>query len=111
MRAIEAMLLTASTRLFGSSRRQNGRAKRDTVMASHDAAFEERAEEFAGAALLRHVVWSNEPDTESTSHIIPNKQCTGKDFVVPVAHLLFVELFLRYDSFEVIFSIPVAFGI
>ncbi|XP_065008957.1 allene oxide synthase 1, chloroplastic-like [Musa acuminata AAA Group] len=95
-------------------------------MASHDAAFEERAgeilfgyqpfatqdarvferaEEFAGAALLRHVVWSNDPDTESTSHIIPNKQCTGKDFVVPVAHLLFVELFLRYDSFEVIFSI------
>ncbi|URE06438.1 hypothetical protein MUK42_34070 [Musa troglodytarum] len=41
----------------------------------------------------------NEPDTESTS--TEKKQRTGKDFVVPVAQLLLVELFLRYDSFEV----------
>jgi hydroperoxide dehydratase len=30
-----------------------------------------------------------------------NKQCAGKDFVVLVARLLVVELFLRYDSFEI----------
>ncbi|RZR97893.1 hypothetical protein BHM03_00027147 [Ensete ventricosum] len=107
---------------------QYGRAKRDMVVASHDGRFEvhagevlfgyqpfatrdprvfERAEEFVadrfvgaeGEALLRHVLWSNGPETEGPT--TENKQCAGKDFVVMVARLLVVELFLRYDSFEI----------
>ncbi|KAF8022892.1 hypothetical protein BT93_F0413 [Corymbia citriodora subsp. variegata] len=107
---------------------QYGKAKRDLVIESHDAAYEvkegemmfgyqpfatkdprifERAEEFVadrfvgeeGEALLRHVLWSNGPETESPT--LGNKQCAGKDFVVLVSRLLLVELFLRYDSFEI----------
>ncbi|RZS08913.1 hypothetical protein BHM03_00039953 [Ensete ventricosum] len=133
MRAIEAMPLTASAayealRIEPPVPLQYGRAKRDMVVASHDAAFQvragdmlfgyqpfatrdprvfERAEEFVadrfvgagGAPLLRHVVWSNGPETEAPT--TENKQCAGKDFVVMVARLLLVELFLRYDSFEI----------
>uniref|UniRef100_A0A5B6Z867 Putative allene oxide synthase n=1 Tax=Davidia involucrata TaxID=16924 RepID=A0A5B6Z867_DAVIN len=108
---------------------QYGKAKRDMVIESHDAAFEvkegemlfgfqpfatkdpkifERAEEFLadrfvgeeGEKLLRHVLWSNGPETESPT--IGNKQCVGKDFVVLVSRLLVVELFLHYDSFDVV---------
>ncbi|KAI8549759.1 hypothetical protein RHMOL_Rhmol06G0050200 [Rhododendron molle] len=107
---------------------QFGRAKRDMVIESHDAAFEvregeilfgfqpfatkdpkifERSEEFVpgrfvgeeGEGLLRHVLWSNGPETESPT--AGNKQCAGKDFVVLVSRLLLVEFFLRYDSFEI----------
>lgn len=107
---------------------QFGKAKRDFVVESHVASFEvkegemvfgyqpfatrdpeifERAEEFVaerfvgeeGEALLRHVVWSNGPETESPT--VGNKQCAGKDFVVLVARLLVVEIFLRYDSFDI----------
>ncbi|KAG5543319.1 hypothetical protein RHGRI_016148 [Rhododendron griersonianum] len=107
---------------------QFGRAKRDMVIESHDAAFEvregemlfgfqpfatkdpkifERSEEFVpgrfvgeeGEGLLRHVLWSNGPETESPT--AGNKQCAGKDFVVLVSRLLVVEFFLRYDSFEI----------
>lgn len=106
---------------------QYGRAKRDLVIESHDNAFEvkegellfgyqpfatkdpkifERAEEFVGdrfvgegEKLLRHVLWSNGPETESPT--VENKQCAGKDFVTLVSRLLVVELFLRYDSFEI----------
>ncbi|KAG6482714.1 allene oxide synthase 1, chloroplastic-like [Zingiber officinale] len=107
---------------------QYGRAKRDMEVASHDARFPvragevlvgyqplatrdprvfERAEEFVaerfmgaeGEALLRHVVWSNGPETETST--AENKQCAGKEFVVTVARLLVAELFLRYDSFEI----------
>lgn len=106
---------------------QYGRAKRDIVVESHDSAFEvkegelmfgfqpfatkdpkifERAEEFVpdrfvgeGEKLLKHVLWSNGPETESPT--VGNKQCAGKDFVVLVSRLLVVELFLRYDSFEI----------
>ncbi|CAL9090237.1 unnamed protein product [Musa textilis] len=133
MRAIEAMPLTASAayealRIEPPVPMQYGRAKRDMVVTSHDAAFEVRAgemlfgyqpfatkdarvfdrpQEFVadrfvgaeGASLLRYVVWSNGPETESPS--TENKQCAGKDFVVLMARLLLVELFLRYDSFEV----------
>ncbi|CAL9066818.1 unnamed protein product [Musa banksii] len=133
MRAIEAMPLTASAayealRIEPPVPLQYGRAKRDMVVANHDAAFQvragemlfgyqpfatrdprvfERAEEFVadrfvgegGAPLLRHVVWSNGPETEAPT--AENKQCAGKDFVVMVARLLLVELFLRYDSFEI----------
>jgi hydroperoxide dehydratase len=106
---------------------QYGRAKRDLIIESHDAAFKvkegemifgyqpfatkdpkifERAEEFVpgrfvgeGERLLKHVLWSNGPETETPT--VMNKQCAGKDFVVLVSRLLVVELFLRYDSFEI----------
>ncbi|KAF8377475.1 hypothetical protein HHK36_030854 [Tetracentron sinense] len=106
---------------------QYGRAKRDLVIESHDSAFEvkegelmfgfqpfatkdakifERGEEFVadrfigdGEKLLKHVLWSNGPETESPT--VDNKQCAGKDFVVLVSRLLVVEMFLRYDSLEI----------
>lgn len=107
---------------------QYGRAKTDLIIESHDAAFEvkegqmlfgyqpfatkdprifERADEFvpdrfvgeAGEEKLKHVLWSNGPETQSPT--VHNKQCAGKDFVVLVSRLLIVELFLRYDSFEI----------
>ncbi|KAI4316772.1 hypothetical protein L6164_024717 [Bauhinia variegata] len=106
---------------------QYGRAKRDLLVESHENAFEikegellfgfqplatkdpkifERPEEFVadrflgeGEKLLKHVVWSNGPETESPS--IGNKQCVGKDFVTLISRLLVVELFLRYDSFDI----------
>jgi hydroperoxide dehydratase len=106
---------------------QYGRAKRDLIIESHDAAFKvkegemifgyqpfatkdpkifDRAEEFVpdrfvgeGERLLNHVLWSNGPETEAST--VGNKQCAGKDFVSLVSRLLVVELFLRYDSFEI----------
>ncbi|KAK7321723.1 hypothetical protein VNO77_32613 [Canavalia gladiata] len=107
---------------------QFGKAKRDMVIESHEHAFQvkegemlfgfqpfatkdpkifDRAEEFVGdrfvgeegEKLLKHVLWSNGPETESPS--VGNKQCAGKDFVMLVSRLLLVELFLRYDSFEI----------
>lgn len=107
---------------------QYAKAKRDFTLESHDAAFEikegemlygfqpfatkdpkifERAEEFVpdrfvgeeGEKLLKHVVWSNGPENERPT--VNNKQCAGKDFVVLVSRLLLVELFRRYDSFDI----------
>ncbi|KAJ7007286.1 cytochrome P450 allene oxide synthase [Populus alba x Populus x berolinensis] len=106
---------------------QFGRAKRDLIIESHDAAFEVKegemlfgfqpfatkdpkiftqAEEFVadrfigeGEKMLEHVLWSNGPETEEPT--LGNKQCAGKDFVVLVSRLFVVELFLRYDSFEI----------
>ncbi|CAO2815570.1 unnamed protein product [Amaranthus hypochondriacus] len=107
---------------------QYGRAKKDLIIESHDAAFQvkqgemlfgyqpfatkdpkifDRAEEFVperflgeeGEKMLKHVLWSNGPENESPT--VHNKQCAGKDFVVLVSRLLVVELFLRYDSFEI----------
>ncbi|KAL5558119.1 hypothetical protein UlMin_034330 [Ulmus minor] len=107
---------------------QYGRAKKDLVIESHDAAFEvkegemifgyqpfatkdpkifKRSEEFVadrfvgeeGESLLKHVLWSNGPESENPT--VGNKQCAGKDFVVLVSRLLLVELFARYDSFEI----------
>ncbi|KAL2318643.1 hypothetical protein Fmac_032519 [Flemingia macrophylla] len=107
---------------------QYGKAKRDFTLESHDHAFHvkegemlfgyqpfatkdprifDRAEEFVGdrflgedgERLLKHVLWSNGPETESPS--LSNKQCAGKDFVTLVSRLLVVEFFLRYDSFEI----------
>eukprot|EP00262_Sarcandra_glabra_P014794 TRINITY_DN43_c0_g1_i1.p1 TRINITY_DN43_c0_g1~~TRINITY_DN43_c0_g1_i1.p1 ORF type:complete len:516 (-),score=20.56 TRINITY_DN43_c0_g1_i1:237-1784(-) len=106
---------------------QYGKAKKDLVIQSHDAAFEvkegemifgyqpfatkdgrifEKSEEFLGnrfvgegEKLLKHVLWSNGPETESPT--VNNKQCAGKDFVVLFSRLLVVELFLRYDSFDI----------
>ncbi|KAK7291151.1 hypothetical protein RIF29_06066 [Crotalaria pallida] len=107
---------------------QFAKAKRDLVIESHEHAFEvkegemlfgyqpfatkdpkifERAEEFVGdrfvgeegEKLLKHVLWSNGPETENPS--VGNKQCAGKDFVMLFSRLMVVELFLRYDSFEI----------
>ncbi|XP_027092216.1 allene oxide synthase 1, chloroplastic [Coffea arabica] len=107
---------------------QYGRAKTNFTIESHDSAFEvkagemlfgyqpfatrdpkifERSEEFVadrfvgekGEKLLKHVLWSNGPETESPD--VNNKQCAGKDFVVLVSRLLLVEFFRRYDSFEI----------
>ncbi|QCD98909.1 allene oxide synthase 1, chloroplastic [Vigna unguiculata] len=107
---------------------QFGRAKRDLLIESHDHAFQvkegdllfgyqpfatkdprifDRAEEFVGdrfvgeegEKLLKHVLWSNGPETESPT--VGNKQCAGKDFVTLVSRLLVVEFFLRYDSFDI----------
>ncbi|CAA2982935.1 allene oxide synthase 1, chloroplastic-like [Olea europaea var. sylvestris] len=107
---------------------QYAKAKRDFIIESHDAAFRikegeilfgfqpfatkdsrifDRSEEFLadrfvgenGEKLLKHVVWSNGPETERST--INNKQCVGKDFVVLVSRLLLVEMFLRYDSFDI----------
>ncbi|KAF7817543.1 allene oxide synthase 1, chloroplastic [Senna tora] len=106
---------------------QYGKAKRDMVIESHEKRFRvkegemlfgyqpfatkdpkvfERAEEFVGdrfvgegEKLLKHVLWSNGRENESPS--VDNKQCVGKDFVMLVSRLLVVELFLRYDSFDI----------
>uniref|UniRef100_A0A5B6Z8U6 Putative allene oxide synthase n=1 Tax=Davidia involucrata TaxID=16924 RepID=A0A5B6Z8U6_DAVIN len=106
---------------------QYGKAKSDLVIESHDAAFKikegemlfgyqpfatkdskifEKADEFVadrfvgeeGEKLLKYVLWSNGPETESTT--VGNKQCAGKDFVVFASRLFVAEWFLRYDSFE-----------
>ncbi|KAL8492341.1 hypothetical protein ACS0TY_023815 [Phlomoides rotata] len=107
---------------------QYARAKRSFQIESHDAAFQikegemmygfqpfatkdpkifDRAEEFVpdrffgeeGERLLKHVVWSNGP--ENGGPTVNNKQCAGKDFVVLASRLLLVELFRRYDSFDI----------
>ncbi|KAK8944735.1 hypothetical protein KSP39_PZI008571 [Platanthera zijinensis] len=134
MRAIEEQMPLVKSVVYEALRidppvpMQYGRAKRDLIIRSHDAAFEvkrgemlfgyqpfatrdsrifDRPEEFVGDRffgedrdeLLRYVLWSNGPETEGPTP--ENKQCAGKDFVVLVARLLVVELFLRYDSFEI----------
>ncbi|XVE69968.1 hypothetical protein DITRI_Ditri10aG0033600 [Diplodiscus trichospermus] len=107
---------------------QYGKAKKNLLIESHDAVFEvkegemlfgfqplatkdpkifERSEEFVpdrfmgedGEKLLKHVLWSNGPETENPT--LENKQCAGKDFVVLASRLFVVELFRRYDSFEI----------
>ncbi|KAI7746532.1 hypothetical protein M8C21_000010, partial [Ambrosia artemisiifolia] len=106
---------------------QYGKAKRDLTIESHDAVFKvkegemlfgyqpfatkdpkvfDRPEEFvpdrfvgAGEELLKYVTWSNGPETEGPT--VANKQCAGKDFVVLITRLFVVELFRRYDSFDI----------
>ncbi|KAI3773862.1 hypothetical protein L1987_48401 [Smallanthus sonchifolius] len=106
---------------------QYGKAKRDMTIESHDAVFKvkegemlfgyqpfatkdprvfDRAEEFVPdrfvgdeEELLKYVTWSNGPETEGPT--VGNKQCAGKDFVVLITRLFVVELFRRYDSFDI----------
>ncbi|XP_043714413.1 allene oxide synthase 1, chloroplastic [Telopea speciosissima] len=133
MKAMEQMPLMKSVvyetlRIEPPVAMQYGKAKKDLVIESHDAAFKvkegemlfgfqpfatkdpkifDRAEEFVperfigdeGEKLLNHVLWSNGPETENPT--LENKQCAGKNFVVLVARLLVVELFMQYDSFEI----------
>ncbi|KAK7310371.1 hypothetical protein RJT34_07845 [Clitoria ternatea] len=114
---------------------QYARTREDLVVRSHDASFEvkkgemlfgyqtfatkdprvfEDAEVFVpgrfigeGEKLLKHVFWSNGPETEDPSPT--NKQCPGKNLVVLLCRLFLVELFLRYDTFEIEVA-PSAFG-
>ncbi|PKA63656.1 Allene oxide synthase, chloroplastic [Apostasia shenzhenica] len=106
---------------------QYARAKKDFIVESHDGRYlikegemvfgfqpmatrdewvferggEFVPERFVGEdnrrQLLRHVLWSNGPETEAPA--LGNKQCAGKDMVVTVGRLLVVVIFLRYDSF------------
>ncbi|KAM7269288.1 hypothetical protein ACFE04_024785 [Oxalis oulophora] len=133
MSAMEQMPLTKSViyealRIDPPVSLQYGRAKKDLLIESHDAAFKvkkgemlfgyqpfatrdpkifERGQEFIpdrfigenGEKLLKHVAWSNGPETEQPT--VHNKQCAGKDFVVMISRLLIIELFMRYDSFDV----------
>nr|P48417.1 RecName: Full=Allene oxide synthase, chloroplastic; AltName: Full=Cytochrome P450 74A; AltName: Full=Hydroperoxide dehydrase; Flags: Precursor [Linum usitatissimum]AAA03353.1 allene oxide synthase [Linum usitatissimum] len=106
---------------------QYGKAKKDFILESHEAAYQvkegemlfgyqpfatkdpkifDRPEEFVadrfvgeGVKLMEYVMWSNGPETETPS--VANKQCAGKDFVVMAARLFVVELFKRYDSFDI----------
>ncbi|XVF68196.1 hypothetical protein PTKIN_Ptkin10aG0185200 [Pterospermum kingtungense] len=106
---------------------QYGKAKTDLVVQSHDAAYEikkgemifgyqtfatkdgrvfKKPEEFLGdrfvgegEKLLKYVYWSNGRETEDVT--AENKQCAGKELVVLWCRVLLVELFLRYDTFEV----------
>lgn len=128
--AIEKMPLTKSAvyealRIEPPVMFQYGKAKKDLIIESHEAAFEvkkgemlfgfqpfatkdskifENAEEYIpnrflgeGEKLLKYVLWSNGPENESPT--VANKQCPGKDFVVLIGRLLLVEFFLRYDTF------------
>lgn len=107
---------------------QYGKAKKDLTIESHDAVFKvkegemlfgyqpfatkdpkvfDRPEEFVpdrfvgeeGEKLLKYVTWSNGPETASPT--VGDKQCAGKDFVVLITRLFVVELFRRYDSFDI----------
>ncbi|KAF3778319.1 Allene oxide synthase [Nymphaea thermarum] len=107
---------------------QYGKAKRDMVLESHTGAFRIRAgdmlcgyqpfatrdarifddpesfvaDRFVGPdkdRLLRHVLWSNGRETDEPTE--SNKQCAGKDLMVLLARLLLVEIFLRYESFDI----------
>nr|ADZ24000.1 allene oxide synthase [Artemisia annua] len=106
---------------------QYGKAKKDMTIESHDAVFKvkegemlfgyqpfatkdpkifDRPEESVpdrfvgeGEKLLKYVTWSNGPETETPT--AGNKQCAGKDFVVLITRLFVIELFRRYDSFDI----------
>ncbi|XP_030444352.2 allene oxide synthase 3-like, partial [Syzygium oleosum] len=105
---------------------QYGKARQDMVVRSHDAAFEikkgemvfgyqpfvtkdprvfDDPEEFVGdrfvgegEKLLRYVYWSNGREIDDPT--VGNKQCAGKDLVLLVYRVTLVELFLRYDTFD-----------
>ena len=109
---------------------QYGKVKEDTVVHSHDAAFQikkgemifgyqpfatkdpkvfDDPDEFVahrfigdGEKLLKYVYWSN--GRESDDPTVENKQCPGKDLVVLLSRVMLVELFLRYDTFDIEYS-------
>ena len=106
---------------------QYGKAKEDTVVHSHDAAFQikkgemifgfqpfatkdpkvfENPEEFVadrfvgnGGRLLKYVYWSNGREFDNPT--VENKQCPGKDLVLLLSRVILVEFFLRYDTFDI----------
>ena len=107
---------------------QFGRAKKDFLLTSHDAAFEVKRgellcgyqkltmrdpkvfydpetldpERFVGEKrqeLLKYLYWSNGPQTGEPSPL--NKQCPGQETVVLTTCLLVAHLFQRYDYFKI----------
>ncbi|KAG8044453.1 hypothetical protein GUJ93_ZPchr0121g64 [Zizania palustris] len=108
---------------------QYGRARRDIVVESHDAAYEvrkgemvfgyqplatrdERVFDRAGEFIPdRFVVGADDGSSRLLEHVVwsngpepgtpaeGNKQCPGKDMVVAVGRMMVAELFRRYDTF------------
>ncbi|KAJ1278556.1 hypothetical protein BS78_04G088700 [Paspalum vaginatum] len=108
---------------------QYGRARRDTVVESHDAAYEVRKGEMLfgyqplatqdervfprGREFVpdRFAACSGDERRRLLEHVVwsngpetgaaaeGNKQCPGKDTVVAVGRLMVAELFRRYDTF------------
>ncbi|KAE8735133.1 mediator of RNA polymerase II transcription subunit 18-like [Hibiscus syriacus] len=76
---------------------QYGKAKKDLLIESHDAVYEiqgrGRRETVKVPALVER--------TRDGAYNDGDKQCASKDFVVLVSRLLVVELFTRYDTFEI----------
>ncbi|XP_030525045.2 allene oxide synthase 3-like [Rhodamnia argentea] len=131
--ALDNMSLTKSSVVYEALRIdppvqfQYGKAKRDMVVRSHDAAFEikkgeilfgyqpfatkdpkvfDDPEDFVGhrfvaegEKLLKYVYWSNGREIDDPT--VANKQCAGKDLVLLTCRVILVELFLRYDAFDV----------
>nr|GMD09885.1 allene oxide synthase 3-like [Ipomoea batatas] len=52
-----------------------------------------------GENLIHYLYWSNGRETKNPA--AGDKQCPGKELVVLMARLMLVELFLRYDSYEI----------
>nr|XP_016440427.1 PREDICTED: 9-divinyl ether synthase-like isoform X2 [Nicotiana tabacum] len=109
---------------------QTVKARKDIVITSHDASFlvkkdelifgyqplatrdpkvfknpeEFNADRFVGDGekLLKYVYWSNGKETDDPT--VNDKQCPGKDLIVLLGRIFLVELFLRYDTFEIEFG-------
>ncbi len=108
---------------------QYARAKQDFVLESHDAAFRIKKGEMLGGVayyasrdpvifkdpttfnpkrflgeegrkLLSHLIWSNGRQTTNTSSS-NTKQCAAKDLVPFLGQLFLVELFRKYESFQI----------
>ncbi|XP_019169436.1 PREDICTED: allene oxide synthase 3-like isoform X2 [Ipomoea nil] len=52
-----------------------------------------------GEKLIHYIYWSNDRETKNPA--AGDKQCPAKELVVLMARLMLVELFLRYDSYEI----------
>lgn len=52
-----------------------------------------------GEKLIKYVYWSNGRETDDPT--ADNKQCPAKDMVVLLGRMMLVEIFLRYDTFNV----------
>ncbi|KAL3730627.1 hypothetical protein ACJRO7_027626 [Eucalyptus globulus] len=88
---------------------QYGKAKRDMVVRSHDAAFQiKKGEMVFGYQPFatkdprvfddpKYVYWSNGREIDDPT--VGSKQCSGKDLVLLMCRVMLVELFLRYDTF------------
>ncbi|KAK3420682.1 hypothetical protein EUGRSUZ_G01541 [Eucalyptus grandis] len=127
--ALDKMSLTKSVvyevlRINPPVQFQYGKARRDMVVRSHDAAFQikkgemifgyqpfatkdprifDDPEDFVGdrfvgegEKLLKYVYWSNGREIDDPT--VGNKQCPGKDLVLLMCRVMLVEMFLRYDT-------------
>ncbi|KAK3420843.1 hypothetical protein EUGRSUZ_G00493 [Eucalyptus grandis] len=105
--ALDKMSLTKSVvyevlRINPPVQFQYGKARRDMVVRSHDAAFQiKKGEMIFGyrEKLLKYVYWSNGREIDDPT--VGNKQCPGKDLVLLTCRVMLVELFLRYDTFGI----------